>query len=434
MIRQRYPRLVALGLTLALLVALLAFFARAASAQDFDVPQDSTIRLTLGDAMRLAAQLNPPVGSARSRVRRGAGARDAASRRPAAERARRRSSSGAARSTARRCSRSTSRRAGSAAAARSAGHAPRSAQRARRAREACASRCYDPARSRRVRGRADDGAGRERRRRRTRPTSRRTAAANAYLAVLRADAVYSARLADSTLAAELLAIAQDQLRAGTGVGLDVTRARSQLTGARTQLIVARNERDRTRVELARAHRPAARQSRARRLARRRCRSTRTRRSRRRSTRRFTIARICRRSDCRRRRRSSRPRAIRSERLPTVDCLADPGAGQRNGRSYLPTYDWGAAVLAPDLRRLPSRRARAKSRLAVARDLEIRERDLRIQVEADVRIALLNLASSAEAVAAARERLQLAEQEVRRRASGSRPVCPATPTSSPRRSR
>jgi hypothetical protein len=31
--------------------------------------------------------------------------------------------------------------------------------------------------------------------------------------------VYSARYADSTLAAELLSIAQDQLRAGTGVGL-----------------------------------------------------------------------------------------------------------------------------------------------------------------------------------------------------------------------
>src|SRR5947208_2346090 len=72
MIHQRYPRLVALGLTLALLVALLAFFARAASAQDFDVPtavpKDSTIRLTLGEAMRLATQLNPTVGSARGRV------------------------------------------------------------------------------------------------------------------------------------------------------------------------------------------------------------------------------------------------------------------------------------------------------------------------------------------------------------------------------
>ncbi|HET9796707.1 MAG TPA: TolC family protein, partial [Gemmatimonadaceae bacterium] len=63
-------------------------------------------------------------------------------------------------------------------------------------------------------------------------------AANAYLTVLRADAVYVARLADSTLAANLLTIAQDQLRAGTGVALDVTHTRSQLTGARTQLIVA----------------------------------------------------------------------------------------------------------------------------------------------------------------------------------------------------
>src|SRR4051812_10940336 len=68
MISQRFQRLVALGLELALIVALLAFFARAVSAQDFDVPQDSTVRLTLGDAMRLATQLNPKVGSARGRV------------------------------------------------------------------------------------------------------------------------------------------------------------------------------------------------------------------------------------------------------------------------------------------------------------------------------------------------------------------------------
>ena len=48
---------------------------------------------------------------------------------------------------------------------------------------------------------------------------------------------------------------------------------------------------------------------------------------------------------------------------------------------------------------------------MAHDFEMRERDLRIQVEADVRIALLDLASSAKRSAAARERLQLAEQEV-----------------------
>jgi outer membrane protein TolC len=48
---------------------------------------------------------------------------------------------------------------------------------------------------------------------------------------------------------------------------------------------------------------------------------------------------------------------------------------------------------------------------IARDLDSRARDLRTQVEADVRVAMLNLASSEEAVAASRERLSLAEQEV-----------------------
>ena len=88
--RQKYPRLLALGLTLALLVALLAFFARAASAQDFDVPQDSTIRLTLGDAVRLAAQQNADGRERAQPRRRGEVARDAEPRRPAAERCRRR--------------------------------------------------------------------------------------------------------------------------------------------------------------------------------------------------------------------------------------------------------------------------------------------------------------------------------------------------------
>ena len=77
-------------------------------------------------------------------------------------------------------------------------------------------------------------------------------AAAAYLRALRADAQLSARVADSTLAAELLGIAREQLRAGTGVALDVTRAQSQLAGARASLIAARNERDRARLDLARA--------------------------------------------------------------------------------------------------------------------------------------------------------------------------------------
>ena len=66
MIQQKYPRLVAIGFTLTLLVALLGFLARAASAQR--VAADSTIRLTLHDAVRLAARQNASVESARHRV------------------------------------------------------------------------------------------------------------------------------------------------------------------------------------------------------------------------------------------------------------------------------------------------------------------------------------------------------------------------------
>jgi len=76
-------------------------------------------------------------------------------------------------------------------------------------------------------------------------------AAAAYVRAVRADAVLGARMADSTLAAELLGIAEDQLKAGVGVALDVTRARSQLSAAHAQLIAARVERDRARLDLRR---------------------------------------------------------------------------------------------------------------------------------------------------------------------------------------
>jgi len=234
-------------------------------------------------------------------------------------------------------------------------------------------------------------------------------AANAYLAALRADAVYGARLADSTLAAELLRIAQDQLRAGTGVALDVTRARSQLTGARTQLIVARNDRARTRIELSRAMGlplvtlvlvdslgalpPAEGTTEEAALAE----ALRSRTDLRSISLQAHAAR-------------QQAAAIRSERLPTIGVFADQGQAYRLGRSSLPTYQWGLQFSLPVFDGF-RREGRIEEQLAVAQDYEIRERDLRIQVEADVRIALLNLTSSAEAAAAARERLQLAEQEV-----------------------
>jgi hypothetical protein len=63
---QSFPRFLTAGVKLALIVALLAFFARAADAQG--VPADTTIRLSLGEAVRLAARQNVAVESARARA------------------------------------------------------------------------------------------------------------------------------------------------------------------------------------------------------------------------------------------------------------------------------------------------------------------------------------------------------------------------------
>src|SRR4029453_11704844 len=73
--------------------------------------------------------------------------------------------------------------------------------------------------------------------------------ANAYLGVLRAEARIAARQADSSLAAELLDIAKQQLAAGVGISLDVTRAESQLADAKAKLIATRGERDRAVLQL-----------------------------------------------------------------------------------------------------------------------------------------------------------------------------------------
>ena len=78
------------------------------------------------------------------------------------------------------------------------------------------------------------------------------AAALAYLRATRADAIVQARAADSLLADSLVSIARDQLAAGVGVALDVTRAQSQLAGIHAQLIAARGDQSRTPLQLVRA--------------------------------------------------------------------------------------------------------------------------------------------------------------------------------------
>lgn len=398
---HQFPsRRLAPGLLLALIVALIAFLARAASAQQPSA--DTTIRLSLGEAVRLAAQQNTAVQSARARVEQ-AQARVVQTRADLLP-----NISGLA----------TERRTTLNSAAAFPIELPIPGIDPRGsilgpldvfdARARLSQSVFDPAALARVKSARTNVAAAGANVGQSADIAAATTA-NAYLGVLRADAAYQARMQDSTLAADLLRIAQDQLKAGTGVALDVTRARAQLTGARAQLILARNDRDRTRIDLARSlSLPLVNIELVDSLASLPLNVATTEQE-------ALDAAYRGRSDLRAlelqaeaaRQQAS---AIRKEALPTVGVLADYGVSQRNGRAYLPTYDLGVSLSVPIFDGF-RREGRVEEQTSAARDLENRARDLRVQVEADVRTAVLNLASSTEAVAAARERLMLAEQEV-----------------------
>ena len=236
-------------------------------------------------------------------------------------------------------------------------------------------------------------------------------AAAAYIRVLRGNAQLNARLADSSLARELLTIAQSQLEAGVGVALDVTRAQSQLAGVRAQLISARNERDRAQLDLRRALNltldapveltdslsstvsddlaldeltATARALRDRpdlRAAEEQLRAARQ-----------NVA------------------AIRSERLPSVSAFGDQGVIGGNASRLLPTYTYGLQLSVPIFDGF-RREGRIQEQEAMTRELEVRHRDLEQQASIDVRGSLLDLTAARDALSASRERLRLAEQEV-----------------------
>ncbi|HEY6088686.1 MAG TPA: TolC family protein [Gemmatimonadaceae bacterium] len=238
-----------------------------------------------------------------------------------------------------------------------------------------------------------------------------TIATNAYVRAMRADADFQARQADTLLANELLGIARAQLQAGTGVGLDVTRARAQLAATRASLIASRTARDHSHLDLLRAlalpvgsvvvladslsnaagaetvpseetlvaqalrNRPDIIAEEQRVLAARQGLS-----------------------------------AIKAERLPTLGLVADDGVIGKNGAKMLNTYTWGLQVTLPIFDGF-RREARVQEQRSVVKEAELRQRDLAQQAEADVRGALLDLAGAREQLDAARERLRFAEQEV-----------------------
>ena len=236
-------------------------------------------------------------------------------------------------------------------------------------------------------------------------------AAAVYVRAARADAQLASRRADSALAADLLRIARDQLQAGTGIALDVTRAESQLANVRAQIIGARNDRERGLLELKRAVglpldapltlsdslagmpvgdvAPDAASA----LAR----ATESR---------ADVKALLAQETAQR----AASQAIKWERTPQLGLVLDQGVIGKNWNRLLPTYSWGVQ-LSVGLFDGFRREGRLQEQMAATRETDAKLRDLRAQSALEVRAALLDLSAAMEQVDAVRERLRLAEQEV-----------------------
>ena len=252
-------------------------------------------------------------------------------------------------------------------------------------------------------GRADRGTSAE---------AAAQAAALAYVRAARAQVTVAARVADLGIAEELAGLAEAQRSAGTSPVIDVTRARTQVAVARGARIVARNQLERARLDLARAlgvdpatsiqltdtlavttaasdapEDPAALLA----LALEQRNELRSQRA--------TLARA----------RAERS-ALGAERLPRLDAMADVGPSGTTFDDALTTRQYGVALTWP-LFDGTRREERIAEQSSVVRESETRERDVRQQIEAEVRSAELDLASGLEQQDVARERLQLAEAEL-----------------------
>ena len=234
----------------------------------------------------------------------------------------------------------------------------------------------------------------------------------AYARATRAQAVVSARAADSSLAAELVNLAVAQQQAGVSASIDVTRARVQLSESEGRLVLAQSQLERARIDLARAlgidaatpieladtlsvelgaadvpadrtaavaQGIAARPDLAAEVAR------------------GTAARTA-------------ASAISAERLPHVGVAADYGLSGNEFPKAIATHTVGVQVSVPLLDGW-HREGRLAEQRAVAQASDVRAKDLRQQVVADVDGALLDLRSAGAQQMISRERLRLAGEEV-----------------------
>jgi len=233
--------------------------------------------------------------------------------------------------------------------------------------------------------------------------------ARAYLAAVRADTDVDTAQANVRLSQAVLTQAQNQKAAGTGTGIEITRARVQLANDQQQLLVAQNARRAAHLRLLRAmnlrldteleltdrlqYRPVDALT----LEQARQQALRERPDYQAQQQRQDNARLT-------------ASATRLERLPSLAAFGDYGPSGAGFGNSQPTRTYGVSLKIPlfDGGRRDARRAESESQ---QRAETIKSNDLKDQIELDVRLALDALSSAQDEVNVAKDGLDLAENEL-----------------------
>ena len=233
--------------------------------------------------------------------------------------------------------------------------------------------------------------------------------ARAYLLAIRADADVETARANITLSQAVLTQAENQRGAGTGTGIEITRARVQLTNDQQRLLVAENARRSAHLRLLRSmdlslnieleltdrlgyvpvDAVTLERAKAQALAERPDLKAQQERE---SSLRLSAS------------------ATKLERVPSVSFFGDYGTIGLGFDDAQPTRTVGVILRVPifDGGRRDYRRIEAASQY---RAEMVRTKELKEQIELDVRLALDALHSAEEQVKVAREGLQLSENEL-----------------------
>jgi outer membrane protein TolC len=233
--------------------------------------------------------------------------------------------------------------------------------------------------------------------------------ARAYLAAVKGDADVETALSNVTLSEALLKQSENEKEAGTGTGIEITRAKVQLANDRQHLLVAQNARHGAHLQLLRAiglrldteldltdklqYLPVDAVT----LDAAKAQALKGRPDLKAQQDREANARLS-------------ASATKLERLPSLQAFGDYGSNGTALNNSVPTRTVGISVKVPifDGGRRDARREESASQY---RAETVRTNDLKEQIELDVRLALDGLQSADQEVKVSQEGLELANNEL-----------------------